>query len=73
MKGKVKDYDKLMIIAQTYFYLRGSFTTNELYNFIVNHGFKFHSGPSRQGIGINISKSKRFKKIEGSPARYEVI
>lgn len=73
MRGKIKDYDKLMVIAQTYFFLKGSFTTAQLYDFIVSNDFKFHSGVTKQGIGINLSRSSKFKKSEDFPPKYEVI
>ena len=70
----MKDIDKLIVIAQTYSYLKGSFTANQLYNFIQSSNFKFHTtGFSSIQIGRRLSRSSKFLVEEGKPARYEAI
>ena len=64
MSSKVKDMDRLMIIARTYYYLKGAFTSQELYDFILSNKFGFHSEPSVRGIGVVLSRSSNFTSTE---------
>lgn len=73
MTRGMRDFDKLMTIAQTYSYIKGSFTAKELYEFIRQNNYKFHSDYTSKQIGLNLSKSIKFKKIEEKPAKYEAI
>ena len=74
MSGKIKDVDKLIIIAQTYSFLKGEFSVNELYNFIHKNNYKFHSDFTTKRIGSNISRSSKFKKTkEGFIPKYKAI
>lgn len=61
MKGKISDYNKLIVIAETYYYLKGDFTPQQLYNFIIANGFKFHSQWSAKQISLNLRRSSKFK------------
>lgn len=69
----MRDRDKLIVIAQTFSYLRGSFTAHQLYDFIQGCDYKFHSDFSARQIGRQLSKSKKFITIRERPTKYEVI
>lgn len=70
MKGKISDYNKLIVIAETYYYLKGDFTSHQLYNFIITNGIKFHSQWSAKQISLNLRKSSKFRVNE---KKFEVI
>lgn len=69
----MKDRDKLMTIAQTYSFIRGEFSAYQLYKFIQEYNFKFHSSFTTRSIGTYLSRSSKFRKIEGSPVKYCAI
>jgi len=56
----VKDVDRLLIVARTYYYLKGEFTSEDIYNFILNNKFGFRSKPSMRRIGTVLSRSSIF-------------
>lgn len=71
----MKDVDKLIVIAQTYSYMKKKpFSSSQLYSFINECNFKFHSEFSSKHIGIILSRNKKFKKIgKTTNIRYEAI
>lgn len=70
----MKDDDKLITIAQTYSFMRGSFTAKQLYSFILSHNFKFHSDFTTRKIGRQLTRSKKFNKIEEKcKVKYEAV
>lgn len=60
MGDTVKDVDRLLIIARTYYYLKGEFTSEDIYNFILNNKCGFRSKPSMRRIGTVLSRSSIF-------------
>lgn len=73
MTGRtVRDRDKLLIIAQTYYYIKGRFTAHQLYSFLQSNDFKFHGNFSARQIGAILQRSNKFNRIKGSTAKYEV-
>ena len=60
----IKDKDKLVIIAQAYFYLKGAFTSKDISTFIKTNDFGFRSDPTITQIGALISRSRKFEVIE---------
>lgn len=70
----MNDVEKLLVIAQTYSYIKGSFTSAQLYKFLQNYNFKFHSnGLTSRQIGRRLSNSSKFKKTGNYPIKYEAI
>lgn len=70
----MRDDDKLLTIAQTYSFIKGRFTSKQLYSFILSHNFKFRSGFTTREIGRQLSRSRKFNKIEENhEAKYEAI
>ena len=69
----MKDRDKLMTIAQTYSFIKGEFSAYQLYKFILEYNFKFHSDFTARSIGTHLSRSSKFKKVEGNPVKYYAI
>lgn len=57
---RVTDKDRLVIIARTYYYLKGEFTSHDIYNFIQKNEFGFRSVPSVRVIGATLSRSSLF-------------
>lgn len=74
MIGKIKDVDKLIVIAETYSRIKGPFTANQLYDFLLQNNFKFHSDFTPRRIGVVLSRSSKFdaKKI-GRWTKYNII
>lgn len=70
----MKDDDKIITIAQTYSFMKGKFTAKQLYNFILSHNFKFHSDCTTRKIGRQLTRSRKFNKIEENcKVKYEAI
>lgn len=74
MRGKIKDTDKLIVITETYFHIKGPFTANQLYDFLLDNDFKFHSDFTSRRIGVVLSKSSKFSSVKrGRGRKYSVI
>lgn len=75
MGGRVKDIDRLIIIATTYYYLKGEFTSQDIYNFIISNKCGFHSVPSMRRIGVVLSRSSKFtsNKIVKNKKVFEAV
>ena len=72
MRGRIKDVDKMIIIAQTYSYMNGAFTARQLYNFIIANNFKFHSDFTAKRIGDNLRRNIKFDVIKnGKTTKYK--
>ena len=72
--GKITDYDKLVIIAQTYSYINGAFTPRQLLLFIQKYNYKFHSEISQRRITQNLKRSSKFDMIKnGKTIKFEAI
>lgn len=70
----MKDKDKLIVIAQTYSLLKGSFTAKQLYTFIQSYKFRFHSDFTTRQIGKQLTQSRKFNTLKDeNPVKYEVI
>lgn len=70
----IKDRDKLVIIAQAYFHLKGEFSSSDIYNFIKENNFGFRSEPTVSQVGAFISRSRKFEKarVENNRNIYKV-
>lgn len=71
--GNMKDKDKLVVIAQTYSFIKGEFTANQLHDFIQANNFKFHSGFTPKMIGRFLSRNDKFEKNEAFTSKYRAI
>lgn len=70
-KKRMQNKDKIICIAETYANMKGSFTINELHNFILNSKNNLNIGSdfSKKKLGNIIGANKKFKKISTEMTR----
>lgn len=61
----ITDTDRLLLVARVYFYLKGGFTSQELYDFIFDNNCGFRRTPSVRGIAATLTRSPKFTAKEG--------
>lgn len=69
----VADKDRLVIIARAYYYLKGDFTSHDLYNFIQKNNFGFRCVPSVRVIGAILSRSSLFNSTKHNKNNMKVF
>lgn len=64
MRGKIndRDYEILIAIARTFYFLRGEFCPRDIYNLIVGHKFGIRKPMTTRNIGIILARSSLFEK-----------
>lgn len=62
ISSKLKDREKLIIIAQTYSYIKGEVNSEILFDFIRNHNYNFKQEINRNNIGKYLGNSPKFEK-----------
>lgn len=65
------DYEKILTIAQCYGFIYGKFTAQNIYDFILQHNFKFKTnGIDTRAIGSYLGKSVKFCSEKKGRATY---
>lgn len=58
--NRLTDIEKLCLIAKTFSYIKGEFTSEMIYDFLLNHDYTFKKEMDTGRIGVNIGRSKDF-------------
>ena len=70
----MNDKEKLILIAQVFGHLKGTFTAQMLYYFIFTYKYKFNKEMTLKRVGVLLSRSNKIRKIPvGKIHTYEVI
>ena len=60
----LSDYEKIVMIAQTYSFIHGEFSSRNIVNFVISHNFNFKSnGITARVVTSYLNKSKKFYKV----------
>jgi len=75
MTKAISDTDRLILIARVYSCLKGEFTSQQLYDFIIDNNLGFRCKPSIRVIGATLSRSSKFNstKLIDNKKVFEVV
>lgn len=62
ISSKLTDAEKLILIAKTFSFIKGEFTSEQLFDFILNHNYSFKKEMGKIRIGRMIARSDDFIK-----------
>lgn len=77
MRGSIndRDYEILIAIARTFYFLKGEFCPRDIYNLIAEHKFGIRKPMNTKSIGVILARSSLFEKTRTQSHRvyYKVV